>query len=326
VRLNYLSILILLGVFIAGHSYAYDPSFAINTASVNIPPGADIAAMGNAWTAAPNFSSNNPAVIAAGDNFKFSGSATYGLIGFKNNKSLNIYSGSVSAHLPAGTLQAGYSYSSSGRVATNEGDEMKLSAPMSVDVMYGFNAANNVFREGDRLFAGIGYGNGLSKLSFSTDGTDTVTSRSRGNTYSTGVLYSPDSGLNVAAYYAYGREKNKDYDTMEDMTTYSTSNINTARIGLSWQALPETLIALDYQHLESDGRKKDQIFAGIEQGIIKDRLYIYSGWAGNGPTLGVGLYFKNGGINIAYMHNQFDDLSDYLGTARLCMLTGYLSF
>jgi hypothetical protein len=324
--LNYILILILFSVLCAEPSYAKDQGFALNTASVNIPPGTDVAGMGNAWTAAPNFSSNNPAVIDAGDGYTFSSSVSYGLIGFKNNESITIYSGSVSARLPAGTVQAGYSYSRSGTLATNAGDGLKSSVPTSVDIMYGLLVAQNIFREGDRLFTGIGYGNILSKTTFSAAGADAVESRSRGNTYSAGVLYATGTGLNVAAYYAYGRDINKNFDLNTDMATHTTVNINTARIGFGWQALPETFIAVDYQHLESDGQKKEQIFAGIEQGIVKDLLYIYSGWAGSGPTTGVGLYLKKGGINIAYMHNQFDDLIDYLGKARLCMLTGYLSF
>jgi len=61
----------------------------------------------------------------------------------------------------------------------------------------------------------------------------------------------------------------------------------------------------------------------VEQQIIKDRLYAYAGWADKGPTAGLGLYFKNGGVNVAYMRNSYSDLRPHLGQDQTVMTTAF---
>jgi hypothetical protein len=67
--------------------------------------------------------------------------------------------------------------------------------------------------------------------------------------------------------------------------------------------------------------KRDQIFAGVEQQIVKDRLYVYGGWAASGPTAGIGVYFKNVTFNVAYANNTFADLDPHMGHSQMFMAT-----
>jgi hypothetical protein len=86
------------------------------------------------------------------------------------------------------------------------------------------------------------------------------------------------------------------------------------------------LLAADYQYLNCGHLKRDQLFAGAELMLVKDRLYAYGGWASSGPTAGIGVYFKNGGLNVAYQNNTLNDLTPHLGRSQTVMATVYLTF
>ena len=91
---------------------------------------------------------------------------------------------------------------------------------------------------------------------------------------------------------------------------------------------PSALAKLPFGVLQFSyaARNSDQFFAGVEQGIYKDSLYLYCGWAGDGPTTGIGMYFENGGLNVAYMHDTNDGLNKTLGKTKVVMVSAYLNF
>lgn len=315
----------LAGVVVAVQAGGFDEALSI--ASVNVPPGADVAGMGNAWVATPNFSSNNPAILPTYGDYKIGGSATYGRINFKKGPEINSYSGSVAAKLPAGFLQITYSNACSSTEATEMGVGAKFNSSPVLNIQYGLSAAKNFLRQGDELFMGLSYSPHESLgLTFSSAGENLLRSKSSGHSYGTGFLYKPDEKWNIGGYYSRSRSKNKNYDLISGEESRSASRTEQLRLGLGYQVAPLTFLAFDYQHLNLDGAKKDQYFAGIEQGIVKDIFYLYAGWADSGSTAGIGVYFKNGGINVAYMRSPFNDLEPHLGRAEVIMATAYLNF
>ena len=151
-------------------------------------------------------------------------------------------------------------------------------------------------------------------------------SKSKSYGFGAGLLYQPIKGVNIGAYYNYGKSDNEEEDYAEGTVVSSVSTSQLLRIGASWQIFSMTLLSADWQHVNLDGYRKNQLFVGIEEGIIKDFLYVYAGWAANGPTAGVGMYFKNGGMNISYMSNPFSEADDYLGKSRVMSAAIYWNF
>lgn len=303
---------------------------ALSIMTANVPPGADIAGMGNCWVALPNFSSNNPAVAAAGEKFRFGGSYTFGLIIFNSGPNVMIHQVSVAAALSKGVLQLTLSNANSGIAATSMDMDAKFVYSPSIELIYGLKVAENLIRDGDKLYVGIGISFSTARMNFSLAGQNQLISRSRGFLLKGGFLYqSPVEGLNFGGMYAYSRDRNEDRElniNEDNGSQYwsskrSTSEMHQFRLGASWQVLPATLIAVDYQHLNLGHVKRDQIFAGVEQQIIKDRLYAYGGWANSGPTAGVGVYFKDATFNVAYANNTFNDLNPHLGRSQAIMVT-----
>lgn len=302
---------------------------ALGMATMNVPSGADSASMGGATTAAPEFSSNNPAIVAAGQEFKIGSSLTYARIGFKSGPDINVYAVNVSGKLPVGVFQISYSDVRSGAETTLMDADAKFNSSPSLSVLYGLKVKKNLLISNDELYLGVSYSPlQKSRLTFSLDGENVLQSKSDGYAYGAGALYKPTKALSIGAYYSRSRSNEEEYDFMFDEATKEVSESEQIRLGIGCQVTELTFIAVDYQHLNIDGAKKDQLFAGIEQGIIKDLLYVYGGFAGSfkSPTAGVGVYFKNGGLNIAYMNNPFDNLKPYLGKAEIVMATGYISF
>lgn len=351
-----LVLLAVIGCFLAvNHANAAEFGEALGVAVTNVPPGADVAGMGNAWVATPEFSSNNPAVMTTGKDFHGGVQGTYGRINFQNGPSINLYSGTVSGKLPIGVLQLSYSKANSGKhtesASSADGefgqfvsffeDSLQFNRLEGFNVQYGLKLKKNLLLEGDELYAGIGYEHSKSRLTMeSIVGTPATTfhtvllSKSRGDSYEAGWLYRPTKKVSLGMYYSYTREKMTEAiaDSMAGILldgsgiSKSISNTHQYRLGAGYQILPLTFLTADYQHLDIDGFKKDQVFAGIEQGIIKDFLYLYGGWADSGPTAGLGVYFTHGGLNLAYMHKAFSDLEPFLGKADVYMASAFVNF
>ncbi len=324
----------LVALLVPATSFAADFGTAMSITSANVPPGADVAGMGNCWAALPDFSSNNPAVIAAGEKLRFGTSYTFGLLMFKRGPDIIIHQVSGTAALPAGILQVTLSNANSGSAGTAMDMDTKFVYSPSVELMYSLKVGENLLRDGDKLYLGVGGTLSTSRMNFSLAGQNILVSRTRGFETRIGFLYQLAPGLNFGGMYSYSRDRNDDrtfHVNEDDGSTFwtgqrSTSDVHQFRLGASWQILPTTLIAIDYQHLNLGHVKRDQIFAGVEQQIIKDRLYVYGGWANSGPTAGIGVYFKNGGLNVAYMHNPFSLSEEHLGRSQVFMATVFFTF
>jgi len=303
---------------------------ALGTATANIPAGADVAGMGNAWVASPEFSSNNPAVIAVVDkDFKIGGSATYGRINFGQGPDVNIYSGTVAGKMSVGVLQLTYSKAGSGTSETLMDVDAKFNSTSEFSILYGAKVAKDFLKQGDELYLGAGFSPGSkSKMTFSVEDQKLIQAISKGSTWMAGALYRLNENVNFGVSYSQSRDKAESYDFLADEVAKSVSRTKIFRTGVGVQVAEMTFIAVDYQHLNLDGFKKDQIFAGIEQGIIKDLLYVYGGLAGSfkSPTAGIGVYGKKYGLNVAYMHNPFNELKPYLGKNSVIMVMLSLSF
>lgn len=341
-------------IFIPGIVCADGFGTALNIMSANRPPDALSASRGNTWVADPEGSSNNPACIAAGEPFKVAGSANYFATFFKKGPTVHAYETSIYAAVPfGGVAQLTLGNSQSGFAKTRmDGDSIRFDHQPYFDIAYGLKVKENLFRDGDKLFVGVGGGINWFKMGFASQGHTNFISRSRGINLYSGVLYQPSENLNFGASYSWSRDWNEDREQIfsegngsplgwnedgeqifseETSSTAgwnsrrSTSDIHQVRVGASWQILPKfgTTLAVDVQYLNLNGTSRVQAFAGVEQQIIKDRLYVYGGWAGSGPTAGVGLYFKNGGVNIAYQNNPYADLNPHLGRAQTIMATAF---
>jgi hypothetical protein len=306
---------------------AEDLETALSVASYNIPPGADVAGKGNTWVASPDFSSNNPAVLGASKEFKFGASGTYSRINFDKGPGINLWFGNVTAKLGPGVILVNYTDLNSGFSQTKTGEEMSFKPSPSVNVMYGLKVADNFLRKGDKLFIGASispYAKSENQIRFEGEGV-----KNTGDSFSAGLglLYQLSEGINIGAYYGSNWVKSEVRDLYSgEKISDANSRSDQARLGVSWQVFPMTTISVDYQYLNIDGNAKHQLFAGVEEGIIADLLYAYAGWAGQGPTAGIGLYFKYGGINFAYMNNPFPEANSSFGQGQLWMLTLYLNF
>lgn len=325
------AVLAVVGFFLsAGFVSADDFSEAVSLISVNAPAGADVAGMGNTWVALPDFSSNNPAVYAAGEEtgkMKGSVTGTYTFLGFKRGPDVSSYALTPSIKLPVGFLKLSLVSASSREAETKMGMNMQHDSFSSVNIGYGLKVASRVFGKEDKLFFGLDVTPySQSMMTFSSEGERIFRSESKSYAFGAGLLYQPIKGVNVGAYYNYGGGDNKDRDYVEGETVDSKSTNQLLRIGASWQILPMTLVSADWQYVNLDGYRKGQMFVGIEQGIIKDLLYVYGGWTANGPTAGIGVYFKKGGINVSYMSNPFSEADRYLGKSRVVSVAIYWTF
>lgn len=333
---------ILLAVFvvmaIVPAAYAKDFGSAFSAAVSNIPQGADVGGMGNAWVATPEFSSLNPAIIAIlpkPEEFHATLMPTYGIIGFSKGPDIQLYSVSVTGKLPVGCLQISFSDGWSNMAQTADpATSLKINSSPTIDVQYGFKVGKNLIFKGDELYAGLGYAHGESKISMRSEFFDpeveetfTVNAAEKGysDSVSVGMVYRPTKNINIGAFYSHSWDKSDSFVEGEFVESFR-GNTNQLRLGAGVQVTELTFLALDYQHLSIDGVRFDQWFAGVEQGIIKDFLYFYGGWAADGPTCGIGMYFKHGGINFSYAASQYRDLKPYLGRSEIFMLSAYLTF
>jgi len=308
---------------------------ALSILTANVPPGADVAGMGNCWVALPNFSANNPANVAAGDPFRSGVSYLYGLIAFERGPNLNVHIGSASMALPKGVLQLNLSNAHSGFAGTAMEMDAKFSYVPTIELMYGVKVGENLFRESDKLFLGAGGSLSMAKMNFATAGENIFVSRSRGFQVKTGFLYQPMKGLNFGGMYAYSRDQNDDRELLiseEDGSMSwagkrSNSDVHQFRLGASYQVLPRLLLAADYQHMNIGHVKRDQYFVGAEFYVVKEALAVYVGCANGGPTAGVGFYpSKNLGLNVAYGHNLFSDLNPHLGRSQMVSAMVFVQF
>lgn len=337
-------VMVVMAVFFCGSALAADFEKEFAKALTNIPPDASNASMGNAWAATPLFGSNSAAVTAMGT-FKNGGASfNYGFIGFDKGPDVQFWSPSVAMKLPVGVLQVSYTAGSSDRGTfyeefSEEGvysEDIEFDSVEEIDLQYGLLAGEKIFLSEDKLYLGIGYNHARGYLEFgqrflaedfSLSGL--LESKTKSHSWSASAVYQPNSKLSLGVFYAHSWDKGKDkayFDGELIETDSYREQSNQYRFGVGVQVIPSTFVAVDFQHLDLPSGNSDQIFAGVEQAVVGDWLYVYAGWAGDGPTGGVGAYFENGGINLAYMHDTNDGLDDTLGKTDLWMVAGYWNF
>lgn len=304
-------------------AHAEDFGRTFTRATIESPPGADPASMGNAQVAeTPDYSSYNSSTLDAGTDFKAGASGSYLVADFGSGPKLRLWSGTVTGKLPKGfgVIQLSYANAWSRLSPTEIGTDLKLKSAPVLSIQYGVKVAGDVFKKGDKLFVGATY-NPISKsdlLIVLAEGG--IRSKSSGYSLGASALYQYDDKLNVGAYYSHGHSKANDE---------SVSNSDQWRIGASYHVTSTTYVAADLDRTTIDGSGKIKWYFGIEQGIIKDFFYIYGGLADgfNKPTVGLGVYTKNVGINLAYMHKYYEDLAKFLGgQGNVYMATAYLRF
>jgi hypothetical protein len=316
---------------------ATDFPTALEKTISQVPDGADVAGMGNASTSlTSDYSTRNPGALDAMDaepRNKVGAAVTYASIGFKDGPAVKLYSISGGVRLPVGTLQVVYSDGSSKTGTIDEFDTtLKFDHFPSINVQYGAKLKSGVLRSDDEVYAGIGYAYAKSKLSSrqfvgtpATTFTYDIVSESSSDMVETGMLYRIAKVVNFGAYYSHSWISTT--DTVNDFTETAYSQTDQLRIGISVKVTPLTLVSADYRHLYLPGNQHDdQYFAGVEQYLIKDALALYGGWANGGATAGLGIYFLNGGFNIAYMHHGFRSMEEFLGKSEMVMASLYINF
>lgn len=322
-----LLIIIFLGFF--DIAKAEDFSTAFTKTVSEIPDGADGAGMGGATTATPDFSSKNPALIAVETSekpIKGSVSAHYWFIKFYDGPNVSIGSLSATAKLPVGVLQVVGSYAGSNTGEMGELDSIKINNSPSIGIQYGLPVP--VVKD---LYLGLSYNYSQSKITARTtfvDLLDTeITSKSKGHEVGAGMLYRMfDKKVNAGLFYAHAWDKE---ETFIDGSSDSIENSQTdqVRFGVSANVTSMTMISAEVRHYWfPDGVTDTQYFAGIEQYVIKDFLAVYGGYANGGLTAGLGAYFEQGGLNLAYMYRPFRSTEEFLGKAEAVMLSAYVTF
>lgn len=328
-------LVLVIAVLLPAGAFAADFGQASSIMSATMSPGPDSLSMGGCWVALPNFSSNNPAVVAAGDPYKAAVSYSFNWIKFGRGPSLGLHITSLSVTLPKGVLQLNAANANSASAGTAMEADMKFGYSSYIELMYGLPVMESLIGNDDKLFLGFGGVITASRINFSQLGQSMFVARSRGFEAKTGFLYQPFRGLNFGGMYAYSRDRNEDRELTinEEVSSQSwsskrsTSDLHQFRLGASWQVLPRLLLAADYQHLNVGHLKRDQYFVGAEFQVVKEIMSLYAGCANGGPTVGLGVYpNKHAGLNVAYGKDLFRDLNPHLGRSQMVSAMLNLNF
>lgn len=334
-RIVLLAVVVMLGmVALSKKCHAADFGTALTSTFAQIPVAADQAAIPT--VALEDFSSPNPAVIAAGQDYKVGAQATYGFVTFKNGPTLQLEAGSVAAKLPKefGTLQFTYVHANSRMSPLDPFDSLGFDGIYSFDLQYGKKVGSSLLLSGDELFLGAEFTHTESKLRMASFDptvpmTATAGSKTRSNGGTVGFYYKPTAKLRFGGLYAKAWETEEDVLSIDGAAVGSDSfksQTDTLRVGSSFQVFPLTTIAADYQHVYVKGGSIDQYSIGLEQYIVEKALALYVSTPNGGVSAGVGLYFDKCGINVTYQHKPFQDLEKYLGRSDLFMVSLYGNF
>ena len=316
-------------VFLVEISGATDFGTAMSITTINIPASADVAAMGNADAAAWSLSSNNPALTAyeLPENKHKSGvNATFGLLHFKKGPAVRFTSDSIGTKTQYGFFSATVSYFQSGKNSTRMGTDLEFRPSKMLELMWANKIASNWLKQGDELYLGLELAYSKSKPNFSLRDQRVLRSESTGNDVTVGFLYKPTAKLNIGGYYGRFLDHSREKDFIFKNSMSGNSISHQFKFGASYQILSKTFVACDVQLLNIAGKKKSQLFAGVEQGIIKDVLCLYAGAADGSPTGGLEISCRRGGIDLSYTSNASPYANKYLGRSKLAMVSIFFSF
>lgn len=307
---------------------------AMTAVSASLPQGADVASMGNIGTL-EDFTSSNPAVTAIVGEGNFSSTVNYGYFSFEKTR-LQTVSASLGSKLSKNAfLQVGVGHAESPMKFIDEANAFRIKKNDGLSLQLGAKVASNIATNGDELYLGVGYGyaqseqEGIALIPFELGiWNASLSSETKTQTATLGVAYKPIKKVTVGAFGS--RSWNRSHysaDGERDPATYRDFS-DVLHVGFSAKVLEGTTVAADYQHVSfSDSDTQfDQYFAGIEQYIVKDTLALYGGYANGAPTAGLGVYLKNGGLNLSYSHDLLKETKQYLGSCDAYMASVYVNF
>ena len=319
-------------VFMPRNGYGASFDEASVAASASLPIGADTGAMGGIGTL-EEFSSANPAISAIMSEGSMSGTINYGYFQFEKIK-LETVSGSVAGKIGSAVLQVGFAHGETPLRFLNPQESFRIKKSDTIDFQFGGKVSNGIFIAGDELYFGVGYAftegvqGGVflvqtSKGIIANEGE--IESYSHSGTI--GFAYKPIKNVTLGGFGSrIWTTSQLKVNGWKDSETKSFHDVG--HLGFSVKAFEGTTLAGDYQHLSfSDSETKiDQYFLGVEQYLIKDTLAVYGGWANGGLTTGIGVYFKNGGLNLSYGHNIAKETKEFFGSCEALMASGYFNF
>ncbi len=320
-------------LFIIDKSQAAYFNESLIAASLSLPMGADVAAMGNIGTL-EEFSSANPAVTSIMKDGNASATMNYGYFDFSKTH-LQTISTSVTGKIEKVVMQVGIGHAQSPMREVDEFSSFRIKRNDVIDFQIGGNVANSMFLDGDELYLGAGYAftKGVQDGIFFTPtpattfvNVMTMDSTSHGATL--GFAYKPIKEITLGGFGSRTwSETQATYDGWQDSEN-AKSFYDVGHLGFSAKLFENTTLAADYQHVSfsNSSTKFDQYYVGVEQYLIPETLAIYLGDANGGITTGIGLYFKNGGVNLSYGKGLSRETKDTLGKADAFMVSGYFSF
>ncbi len=316
-KFSFLAVMVFMLFGVAGIGQAKDFATALEITLSEIPDGGDIAAMGNP-AVRRDFSTKNPAVTGASIVSKnVVVCANYGLFAFKNGFDMSLYSVSAMTKLPLGITRLTVTEGNSTTGGIDEIGDIKLNGLTSIELQYGLPLS-------DDLYGGIVYTHNRSKLTIDTMFFDEtvgvpfdveLASETRSHEIGVGLLYRLGEKVDLGFFYNRASSRSRDYvnDIKEGTARSATDQL---RAGFSAQLALGTVLAAEYRHFWFEEERDAQYFAGIEQYLNKI-VALYCGYANGGATAGLGIYLKNGGLNLAYMHRPFRSTEDFLGEAKV---------
>lgn len=330
VLLIFVLVFVLFWMITKGHAASSEESFT--AISVSLPMGADVAGMGNIGTL-EGFSSSNPAVTSIMKEGKMSGTVNYGNFQFEKTR-LETISGSVTGKVGDAILQVAFGHGESPSRWISDSQKYKIKNN-TIDLQAGGNVARGMLFADDELYVGIGYAFTESVQSStliiptpSETFIDDVVMDSQSHGATLGFAYKPIKEITIGAFGS--RIWNSSRMTVNGWSNEEVfkSFNDVAHAGASAKVFELTTVAADYKRLSfSDSSTTfDQFYVGIEQYLIKDVLALYVGDANGGLTAGLGIYFKNGGLNLSYGHDMLKETKEYLGKADAYMASAYFNF
>jgi hypothetical protein len=265
---------------------------------------------------------------------KVSGTVNYGYFQFEKTQ-LSTISGSLTGKVGNAVLQIGFGHAESPMRPLDELESFQIKKNDTIDFQIGGKVASGIFLSDDELYVGAGYAFTQSSQAGvfitptpATTFIDEVEMNSDSHSATLGLAYKPIKPITLGAFGSRTWNSSQfTYNGWQDPEK-SNSFYDVAHLGFSAKLLEGTTLAADYQRISfsDSGTVFNQYYVGVEQYLIKDTLALYAGVANGGPTAGLGVYFKNGGLNLSYGHDVLKETKQYLGVCDAYMASAYFNF
>jgi len=315
---------------VKSHAASFDEALIATSAS--LPIGADVAAMGGIGTL-EDFSSANPAVTGIVSDGNMSGAINYGYFQFEKTR-LETVLGSIAKRIGNAVLQVSFAHGETPLKFFSDEEAFRIKKSDTIDFQLGGKVAHRIFLSDDELYLGVGLAiNRSEQESIMHVSSVTTTLRhdimidSNSNGATIGFAYKPIKKITMGGFGSRTWTKSTTAYNFSSKDESKTS-YDIAHLGAAVKIFEGMTIAGDYQHLSfSDSATKiDQYFLGIEQYLIKEKLAVYGGLSNGGLTTGIGIYFKNGGLNLSYGQNIANESRKYFGSCQSFMTSVYFNF